>query len=738
MAKKSKALDDIITEAYKRFQLAVEAESDNHKRAEEAILFRDLEQWPQKIRNARENDPEGARPCLVVDKLNQYINQVKNDQRQNRPGIKVRGVDSRSDPEVAEIYQGIIRHIEDCSRASIAYDTAHEHATDGGFGYWRIVTEYVDDDSLDQEPRIVRVRNRFSVLLDPSHQQPDGSDAKWGFVFERIPRDEFKAQYPGKNECSWDQYSDLAGEWVGKDDLIVAEYFRIVEQRSELVVSGRTRQVVKKIVEWRKLTAAEELDFKIFPGQYIPIVQVIGNEIDFKGKRRLSGLIRGAMDAQRIYNYSASSFVEMVALAPRAPWTAAEGQIEGREADWKSANRRNISVLQYKPVLEGDQLVPPPQRQPMPGIPAGWQQVMVNAEHDVQASMGMYASNLGQQTQATSGKQELALQRRGDISTFHYADNLALAIQHTGRILIDIIPMLYDTERIARILGEDGSEDYVRLNPDQDEAVKTIRGADGKTVKYYNLNIGKYDVTATVGPAFATKRMEAAEWMTQMVSAKPELIQVMGDIMFRNMDVPGADEIAKRLKKLLPPQLQESTETEDLPPEVSQAIEQARMAMEQQKQALLLASQELEKLKTEANAEIQKAKDAKAQLDRQALEIRHAKDMLSAAERVFEAKMAAQDAEQGAMIKDAVTTVKELIAGHEAQLASMLQGRSQEGEQAQQQAQIAAQIMASHQELLAAINEVLSAMMAPRTRTAQVISPSGQRYELTSTEAIGV
>lgn len=747
MAKRKESkLGGIIDEAYKRFRFALDSEAGNHKRAEEAILFRDLEQWPEAIRKARENDPEGPRPCLVLDKTNQYINQVKNDQRQNRPSIKVRPVDDKADPKVASVIQGLIRNIEDVSRAGVAYDTGHEHATDGGFGFWRILTDYVDDKSFDQEPRIVRIRNRFSVLLDPNHQQPDGSDAKWGFVFESLSHDEFEAQYPGKKVVSFDDYGSVAEGWVGEDYVIVAEYFKVVETSTEIAEledgsvvpmeeigdqkPKRTRKAKKCRVEWRKLTAAEELDKRDLPGQYIPIIQVVGNEIDYKGKRRLSGMIRGAMDAQRMFNYSASSFVEVVALQPRAPWIAAEGQLEGRESDWKSANRRNISALQYKPVVdESGHVLPAPQRQAMPGIPAGWQQAMINQEHDIQAAMGMYSSNLGQETTATSGKQELALQRRGDTATFHYQDNQSLAIQHTGRILLEYIPVYYDTAKIIRIIGEDGKEDYVRIDPELEQAIKTIQGPEGK-VDYYNLSLGRYDVTVITGPSHGTKRLEAQDFATQMSAAAKDPItaQIMTYLAVKNSDWAGADEATRMIKAMLPPQLQQE-EDADLPPEVTQAIQAAQQQIQTREQAIMMASQELEKVKQASQGDIQKATQIKADIEKQAQALQSEKQMLNMAKQLAEAQLSAKSIEQ-----EAIVTVRELLSKHEQQVSSLLQaqaqsnGEEEQAEQAQQGA-VMAQVAQSHQELLQVISAVLVAMTAPKRKT--VVGPSGQMYEMT-------
>lgn len=724
---KDSKLGGIVKEAYERFRLAMDYEADNHKRAEEAILFRDLEQWPEALKQSRENDPDGARPCLVVDKINQYINQVKNDQRQNRPQVKVGATDMEGSEEVAEVYDGIIRHIQECSRANIAYDTAHDNVLDGGFGYFRIVTEYINEDGFEQEPRIKRIRNRFAVLLDPARQEPDGSDAKWGFVFESLSTEEFKAQYPGKKVCSFEEFGGIAEGWVGDDYIIVAEYFKIECEYKTITVGGRSRKVEKKKVKWYKLNAAEVLDERDWPGKWIPIIEVIGNEIDYKGKRRVSGLVRGAMDSMRMFNYSASAFVELVALQPRAPWVAYEGQIENREHEWRAANRQNIAVLQAKPVLDvSNQVLPLPQRQPMPGIPAGWQQAMQNFEHDVQASMGMYGSNLGEQTSATSGRQELALQKRGDTATFHYADNLMYSIQHCGRVLIDLIRNLSDTERTYRSLNEDGSSEYVRINPEQKEAVTEIRGKDGKLLKYYNLAVGHYDVISKVGPAYTTRRQESSEWMMQMVTAKPELMQIVGDIMFRNSDAPGSDEIADRLKKMLPPQLQDQPDMDNLPEEVKGAISQAQAQIEQEKQMMAQAAQQLTELEKTARDESVKAQSAKSAVTLEMQKLQNAQDKLSAAEQIFQANMQAQDAQQ---------TVKNLISEHESQVNAMLAGANGEDKnEAQSEAQAA--VMASHQELLAGIQAVIAMMSAPKVRHSQAIGPSGQQYEITSTETI--
>lgn len=621
--------EEILEIARERYQRCVEAETKNHERAKEAIEFRDGEQWPDQVKNARTSDPEGARPCLTLDKTNQYVRQVTNDQRQNKPAVKVRPVDDQSDVEVAEVFQGIIRHIEDQSSADVSYDTAFEHAVDGGFGYWRIITDYCDEMSFDQEIFIKRIRNRFTVHLDPNRTEPDGSDSQYGFIDELVPHDEFELEWPDAEKVNWDTdgKSGQYENWINQDTVRVAEYFCFKNRKDTLLFLEDGTTVLKSIYEltpddqsfddslwmltedgenmvkkavlkerattlkvlmWYKINGKEILDSRELPGKWIPIIEVIGNELDVEGESRKSGLVRPAMDGQRMYNYSASSFVEMVALAPRAPYVAADGQVEEYEDEWRSANRRNLSVLRYSPIEVEGHLVPPPMRQQLPGIPAGWAQALGNFEHDIQGAMGMYNSSVGAPSNEKSGKAILARQRETDTGTFHYTDNLSRSIRHCGRILVDLIPKIYDTERIARILGEDGTPDNVVLDPEQEQPVREIRTNDNIIKKIYNLNIGKYDVTVSVGPSFTTKRQEAAEQMVQVVQAYPKLLDIIGDKMFSNLDWPGADEIADRLKKLLPPELQETDEEGNpngqLNEQAMQIIAELKAALEEEKQ----------------------------------------------------------------------------------------------------------------------------------------------------------
>lgn len=426
--------------------------------------------------------------------------------------------------------------------------------------------------------------------------------------------------HPDADACSFDGGDNHKTEWIGKDTVRVAEYFRVEEKPlkvwqgadgsvSEAEIAGApSRTIKRRVVAWYKLTAKEVIERNVFPSRYIPIVPVYGHIIDVAGKRQITGLIHNAMDAQRMYNYSASAYVERVALIPKAPFVAAEGQIEGHEAEWASANTSNNPVLTYKATDINGTPVPPPQRQPGADIPSGWLQSMQTTEHDIQSALGMYNASLGAPSNEKSGKAIMARQRESDVATFHFIDNLSRAIRQVGRILVDMIPRIYDTQRVVRILGEDGSVETAEINPDQESPMVERRDNAGNVIaKIYNPTLGKYDVSISVGPAYTTKRQEAADFMSQIAQSQPQLMPIIGDLMFRAMDMPFAEEIAERMKKMLPPQLQDQEEQpqqqQGVPPHVQQAVVMAGRQIEQLQGALQQAQQQLEMVTSENQTE---------------------------------------------------------------------------------------------------------------------------------------
>lgn len=637
--KSSGSKEKLLETARERFRLAEEAERRIREVALDDLKFRAGEQWPQQMKMERELD---HRPCLVINRIPQFIRQITNDQRQNRPSIKVYPVDDKGDVETAKIYQGLIRHIEYNSGADAAYDTAFEGAAIKGFGYFRIITDYVDPTSFEQEILIKRIRNHFTVYIDPNSKEPDGSDMNWAFIFEDVPKDDYKAEY-GESELAgmddWSSIGDAHKGWVTKSTCRIAEYFYKEFQEIDIcqIESGASiakseleqlypegipdgliiqeRRAKVPVIKWCKINGLEILEETEWPGRWIPIIPVYGDELDIDGEVIREGVIRHAKDSQRMYNYWKSTETETIALAPKAPFIVAEGQIPREyEPLWKTANKKSHAFLPYKPTDHKGQLVPPPQRNSFEPPVAAITNASLHAAEDLKATTGIYDAALGAKSNETSG---VAIQRRNQqaqTSNYHLIDNLTRSIRHCGRIIVDLIPKIYDTARAARIIGEEGEQEVIRINEEFEHRGRKV---------HYNLGVGKYDVVVETGPSFATKRQEAAVSMEGLAKAYPQIMQVAGDLMVKNMDWPGASEIAERLKKTLPPGIAEDKDKKPIPPEVQAQLSQMDQmiaALTEQLQAatetintkkLELESKErIEFAKLETQLELEKLKQA--------------------------------------------------------------------------------------------------------------------------------
>lgn len=633
-------------------------------------------QWPEQIWRERTLE---RRPALTMNKMPQFINQVVNDARQNRPAIKIRPVDSGADIESAAIFQDLIRNIESVSCADVAYDTAVECAARAGEGYFRVITDYCDDTSFNQEIRIKRIRNPLSVWLDPAAQEPDGSDAMYGFIADEMSRDDFKREYPDANCGSWN--ASYVSAWLGSDTVIVVEYYRVLREKKKILLlsDGSTvyegdelpegltqidsRDGYKRTVEWYKLAPDNVLDETIIPASYIPVIPVYGNEVDIEGKPHRSGLVRNAKDPQRQYNYWVSAETEMIALAPKAPFVGYTGQFKDKK--WKDANNKNYAYLEAEPVEINGQVVGLPQRQQFAGVPAGIVTAKAGANNDIRETMGMYNAALGAPSNESSGKAILAKQREADTGTFHYIDNLSRSIRHAGRIIVEMIPKVYDTQRVVRILGEDGESDQVEINPTLPVPMAEIKENDA-IKRIFNPNVGKYDVSVNVGPSFASKRAEAAESMMEMTRVAPDILKVAGDVIVRNMDWPGAQEIAERIKRSMPPELVGDDKEQEIPPQVKAAIQQVQQAeMAIQQQAQMLAAKEQELQGTEA-------------------EVKAAMDELKAQDRVMKAELRAAKAELKAQATEMETSQEQEAAQLLMQYTEQLEAQVQELSQALQ------------------------------------------------------
>lgn len=624
--KQSKRLEDLHARAVKRFKELEEYWSDNRDAALADIKFASGDQWPEKVKAAREKK---GRPCLVLDKLSQYEKQVVNDGRQNRPSIKYRPVDDGGDPKVAEGFQGITRHILTSSNADEAFDNALGNAARSGFGFFRVLTEYEDEGSFNQEIKIRRVRNPLSVLLGP-HQLADGSDADDGFIIDDISRESFKRQFPKAEKCDWKSDGKAYSEgWLTELTVRVAEYWykepgsgklhllsdgttaldedyaRDQRQNKPTIVRSRDVQTVK--VKWCRMSGAEILEEREWAGKYIPILPVYGEEMDINGKVTYLGLYRRGKDGQTLHNFSRSAYAERVALAPKAPYVAAAGQIEGHP-EWKTANTENHMVLPYTPQEINGTPLPPPRREQASDIPAGFAQDAQMAEHDIQASIGMYNASLGAQSNEKSGKAIIARQREGDVATFHYHDNLNRAVRYLGRILVDLIPKVYDTKRVVRIVKEDGEVEMAMVNPDLPDAYAKLPPKEGaEPLPVFNLNAGRYDVDVSAGPSYTTQRQEQADAMLELARNNPTYWQTHGDLIVRSQDWHNAEEFAERTKAVMPPELkaaiaqaeaEEDMQEEGGPsPEVAAIMKQAQLAVQERDAQIEQMGQMLEQAK---------------------------------------------------------------------------------------------------------------------------------------------
>ena len=571
--------EQLLSDAKAAFQLCEEAEAENRIAALDDLRFAKLgEQWPESVRQQRIRD---GRPCLTINRQPAFIRQVVNAARQNRPGIKVHPVDSAADVEIAEIYNGLIRNIEQTSKADVAYDTAVDCAVSNGFGYFRITSDYADDDSFDLELRIERIANPFSVYADPLSTASDSSDWNQCFVTEVLSHDAFRAKYKGADPVSWsdDGYQKLPAPWSGDHSVLVAEWWRrervkrtilalsdgsVVEadvylkQKDVLDAQGvivlGERVVASHKVTQTVLTGAEVLEKNDWAGKYIPVVPVYGDEVNVEGKRHFRSLIRDAKDSQRMLNYWRTASTELTALSPRVPFIGKKGSFKSDARKWASVNSQNHAFIEYDGEL-------PPQRQPLDsGAAIGAIQEALNASDDMKAILGLYDASLGAPGNEISGVAIQARQDQGDTSNYHFIDNLARAIEHGGRILIDLIPVVYSGKRMIRVLGADNSAASVALG-----APIAVKGPDGSPAldpatrlpmtRLCDLGRGRYDLTVETGPSFATRREEAASQMLQLLQAYPAAAPILGDLLARNLDWPEADEVARRLKALLPPQI---------------------------------------------------------------------------------------------------------------------------------------------------------------------------------------
>ena len=590
--------DDFVSDALKRAAEFNEYWQPIYDKARDDLHFQSDDPYAQWDRKDADKRRKSGRPVLTIDQLAQFVNQISNDIRMNTPSIDITPAGGGSDVETAEIYQGLIRNIEYQSNADEAYDNAVNFSVKCGIGYIRVDHGYPHAMSFEQELFIERIVNPFAVLFDPASITADGSDAMHCYVLETISVDDFKKKYPDANPVSFSIDNNEDGE------ITLAEYFYIEEQKATIVFDGQQtrllrddekgapfaqmRETTVRIVRRCKMNGEEKLEETTFPGEYIPIVPVYGEEAWQDGKRHLLSVIRRSKDAQRMFNYWASMETELLMRSPKAAWLAAEGTTEDYAQDYLNPDK--AAVLRYKQKDSSNTPAPPPKEVMPPPIPAGIVNARQQSTQDIRATMGLYDSYLGQMDNAVSGVAIKARQGEGNRAVFHYADNLVRSITQVGRVLVSAIPEVYDTPRIVNIIGKEETNDKVGING------MYVEGQD----RNYSLAQGQYAVRVSTGASYSTMRQEASEAYMAIVNANPQLLQVIGDLVFKYADFPGAQAISERFKRTIDPAI--------LDEETDPAVAAVQMQNEQLQQGIQLLEGQIGQLQqqlSDKQAEIQ-------------------------------------------------------------------------------------------------------------------------------------
>ncbi len=611
--------EKLVTEAHERFKRCQDFEGDFRKLFTDDLKFVNADsdngyQWPQAMKNRRDSD---AKPCLTINKTRQHALMVINEAKENKPQVRVSAVGGDASYESAQVYEGVIRHIEYQSNATDAYDTALDFQVKTGMGYWRVVTDYAGDDSFDQEIYIRRIRNPLSVYLDPDIKEEDGSDAQFGFIFDDMKRAEFERTYPQhKDDVGTGVFDDFS-EWCNKDTVRVAEYYYVDYEKDTLIAfpmpmedggeqevmillsdmrqkmpdlakiamkddSIRRRTVQRPKVQWCLIAGDQIIDSSEWPGKTVPIVRVVGEECLVDGKLDRKGHVRNLKDPQRMYNYWSSSAVEHVALQTKTPYIAGARSIEGYETYWDTANTENHAYLPYNDVDDQGNPLQAPQRIEPPVMSAAFLQGQQAAAEEMKMVSGQNDPLMGAPSNEISGVAIGRRAKQADRATMHFRDNLAKAVRYTGKILIDIIPKIYDTPRVIRILAEDGSDDTVKIDPNQQQPMVEQPKQDGTdgVDRAFNPAMGQYEVIAESGPNYASRRQEAFETLAQQAMQDPTFMGIAGDLYFKSGDFPLADEIAERYKNSIP----EAIRGEGPSPELQQMQQQLQEAQQQTQQ----------------------------------------------------------------------------------------------------------------------------------------------------------
>jgi len=645
---------DTLSDDREDFKLCLENETEQRKVSQDDLEFTLLDkQWNPQDEEQRKTE---GRPCLTINKLKAFGKQVTNDGRLNRPSINIKPVGSGANKETADIHSDLIRNIETMSQADVVYDTAFGFAVYGGFGYFRVNVDYTCEDEWEQDISLSRISNPFSVYGDYEGKEATSIDWNRAYVTDKYSKSAFEKKWGKDRKASSFEAgsADYDENWFKDERILVAERWTRDEVPVELlklsngsvmmapeylrnkdafdaqlveIEGARPSRTYK--VKQRIITGTDILEENDWVGKYIPIVPMYGEEINVNGKRYFRSLIHSAKDSQRLYNYQRTQSAERLGLQTKAPWMGPVGMFTTDANKWATANRVNHAYLEYDPVADAPGAIPT--RIPFTGAATGEMQEALMASDDMKAIVGMYDASLGAKSNETSGKAIMARQREGDTSTFDFIDNRNRAVEHGGRIILDLIPKVYGVERIMRCVQEDGSTytmpvnqpvaprrdveqamgqqppadgeqddpsgppEYVPVPPDIEQQIPPEQMERLKAVtKVFDLTVGKYDVMVTAGPGFNTRREQASQEMMEFIRIYPAAAPFIGDLLAKNLDWPGSEQVSERLKAMLPPQAQGK-----VPPMVQHLQQLLQQQDGQAKQAIQQLSGQIQELQNQ-------------------------------------------------------------------------------------------------------------------------------------------
>lgn len=575
-------------------------------------------QWDAAARAKRTAE---GKPTLEFNLLRTFAMQQINTMRQNRPQIQVVPVDNGADTDIAKILGGLIKDTEEASNAEDATDQAAENAVFGGLGFIRLATDYVSDDSFNQEPRFVPIENPEAVLLDPLSKRLDGSDASKCLVVEWVKKSAIKAQY---GEDATDFEVEGATDWENKPDdtVLIAEYFYKEDVSDELllledgsiafkselseddaVFAVETRPTKRTEIKWAKISGSKVLETGVFPGKFIPIVPVYGAVNWIGNERHVFSLVHFAKDPQRLFNYWKSAEAHILQKNQDDILAVEHEAIAGFEDEWLNPGRYGAS--RYRSRDESGTQYAAPQRIGAAQPPAGILNATATSQALISDTLNMHAPQMGQDVNSQSGRAIGLLQRQADTAHFHFQDNLNKSLRQCGRILVDLYPRLYDTPMVRRIIGMDGEEEMVKLNAQPETPDEMSKAIDGVL---NNLSMGRYDVRIDTGPSFNTQREQSFQLLMQVAQFAPGVMQSAGDLIIKDSPLVNAKEIADRIKKTMLPQLLEDDPS--VPPAVKAQMTQMQQQMQEQAQQMQQMAQQLQDKQADRDVKIREAEIA--------------------------------------------------------------------------------------------------------------------------------